>query len=386
MAKLPSSREMLQAAQDATGLFDWGGELFRRPFEVLIEDLNTEARLTDQGAQRAHRRLSDTLVQRLRVVADRKRFPGIAEEVIENPIIVAGLPRSGTTFFHNVLSADPDNRSPATWEIMYPSPPPEAASYDVDPRIAEAEAALDFEGFMEPGLQAVHPFDARRPEECNFLWELSFLTVNYMAWWNVPNYTRLLYETDPVLIYEEEKKVLQHLQHRFKRKRWVLKTPAHNPWLAQLFTVFPDAWVVQCHRDPAKIIASLSKNLAIWRAVFSNHVPTGSFGMVELQAKGLAEVAKVRAQPALRDRFFDAHYIAVQADPVGELVRAYERFGVGLSPEREAAIRRFLEEDRVSHARGPRHTYSLDDYGLDYAVIDAAMGEYIRTFSVQLER
>jgi sulfotransferase family protein len=386
MAQLPSASELMAEAEAVTGLSDWGGDLFRKPFEVLIGDLNTTARLTELGASRARRRLSDTLRQRLMVVEDRKRFPRIADEQIIAPIFVAGLPRAGTTFFHNILSADPENRSPATWEIMFPSPPPQEATYAADPRITEASEALAFEGFKEPQLQAVHPFDARRPEECNFLWELSFLTVNYIAWWDVPNYAALFYATDPVLVYEEQRQVLQHLQHRFRRERWVLKTPAHNPWLAQLFEVFPDACVVQCHRDPAKIIASLSKNLAIWRKIFSDHVPAGSFGMLDLQAKGLANVAAFRGRPEVADRFFDAHYLAVQADPIGELARCYAQFGVDFTPERAATIAAWLEADRAGHAKGPRHTYALDDYGLDYAAVDKAMGDYIRTNSVQLER
>lgn len=386
MGQLPSPREMMNAAEATTGLSDFGDELFRKPFEVLIGDLNSEARLTDLGAQRAYRRLFDTLCQRLKVTDDRKRIPGVAAEHIREPIFVAGLPRSGTTFFHNLLSADPVNRAPATWEILYPSPPPEAATYDHDPRIAEAEAALEFEGFRSEALQAVHPFDARRPEECNFIWELSFLTVNYSAWWNVPNYTALFYETDPIPIYQEERKVLQHLQHRFRRDRWVLKTPAHNRWLTELFTVFPDARIVQCHRDPAKILASLSKNLAIWRKVFSDLVPPGAFGMLELQAESLGEMAKFRARPELKARFFDAHYVEVQADPIAALKRCYDQFGVVFTPDRAQAIRDWLAADRAGHAQGPRHTYQLDDYGLDYAAVDKAMGGYIRQYHVQLER
>ena len=158
-------QSMIRSAEQATGLSDWGGELFREPFEVLIRDLNETANLTALGEQRAYRRLFDNLCTRLRLVEDRKRFPGIAAETIRQPIFVTGLPRAGTTFFHNLLAADPVNRSPVTWEIMYPSPPPEEATYNDDPRIAQAQAAMDFEGFMQPQLQAIHPFDALRPEE-----------------------------------------------------------------------------------------------------------------------------------------------------------------------------------------------------------------------------
>src|SRR5258708_2481866 len=134
MTRIPSAGEMMDAAGVATGLSDFGDDVFREPFEVLIAELNSETRLPDVGAEPA-------------------------DEEITAPVFVAGLPRSGTTFFHNLLAADPDNRSPATWEITYASPPPEAATYATDPRIADAQSALAFEGFMGEALQAVHPFD-----------------------------------------------------------------------------------------------------------------------------------------------------------------------------------------------------------------------------------
>jgi hypothetical protein len=384
--RLPSAAALMRQAEETTGLSDWGGDLFRRPLEVLIQDLNSEAELNALGARRAERRLSDTLGMRLRLIDDRKRFPGIAEERIDRPIFVIGLPRSGTTFFHNLLSADPANRSPATWEILYPSPPPAEVEYDTDPRIAKAEAAMEFVGFMGDELQSIHPFDARRPEECNFLWELSLHSVNYMAWWNVPNYRKLLYSIDFREVYEEHRRVLQHLQHRRRRDRWVLKTPAHMAWLSDLFAVYPDACLVQCHRDPAKIIPSLSNNLAVWRKTFSDVAPQGDFGMLELQAAGLANVARFRDQAQYRDRFFDAHYLDVQADPVAVLSRAYDAFGISFDAAREASVRAWMRQDREGHAKGARHAYRLDDYGLDYAAIDRVMGDYIRAFGVQLER
>ena len=386
MNQLPSAPAMLRLAEEATGLTDWGGDLFRRPFEVLIDDLNSEAQLHELGALRARRRLLDTLCTRLRLVEDRKRFPGIAEELIEKPIVVIGLPRSGTTFFHNLLSADPANRSPATWEIMFPSPPPDEAGFEADPRIEEAEAAMEFAGFMGEELQSIHPFDARRPEECNFIWETSLLSVNYMAWWHVPNYRKLLYSIDFRQVYQEHRQVLQHLQHRRRRDRWVLKTPAHMAWLEDLFAVYPDACLVQCHRDPAKIIPSLSNNLAVWRKTFSDQVPPGDFGMLELQAGGLANVARLRDRPEYRNRFFDAHYLDVQDDPIAVLRRAYAFFGVGFDDARERAIRLRMRQDQDDHAKGLRHAYRLDDYGLDHAAIDRVMGDYIRAFGVQLER
>jgi len=377
---------LMRAAERTSGLADWGRNFFLRPFQTLVESLNSEANLNELGVRRVERRLSDTLFSRLRIIDDRKRYPQIAAERIIAPIFVSGLPRSGTTFLHNLLSQDPVNRSPATWEILYPSPPPREQDHTSDPRIEHAAAAMELEGFMAAGLQAIHPFDACRPEECNFIWEHSFLTPNYMAWWHVPTYTKLLYSTDFRPVYEEEREFLQHLQLRFRRDRWVLKSPAHMTWLGDLLAVFPDACVIQCHRDPAKIVPSLAKNLAVWRKTFSDTVPGGDFGILELQAAGLKRVAEFRALPEFRDRFADAHYLEVQKDPVGEVQRLYRRFGLDLSAQRSQALRIWLEGNRAGHSQGPRHAYSLDEFDLDFARIDAVMGEYIRTCGVQLER
>jgi hypothetical protein len=377
---------MIGQAERETGLSDWGDELFREPFATLVQALNEEADLHPLGAQRAYRRLFDNLCTRLRRVADRKGFPGIPDETIHRPLFVIGLPRAGTTFLHNLLACDPAARAPFTWEIMYPSPPPRESAMNDDPRIAQAEAALEFEGFMDPELQAIHPFSARRPEECNFIWEHSFLSVNFPAFWEVPSYARLLGSTDFRSVYAEHRQTLQHLQHRFRKPRWVLKSPAHMSWLDALFAIYPDALLVQCHRDPARVLGSLSSNLVALRRTFSNRVPQGEFGMLETQARGLKAVAAVRSRPELAERFFDAHYLEVQRDPMSVVRRIYQHFDLAFTSEAEAAMRQWLARDRESHARGPRHSYQLEDCGLDTHRIDAVLGDYMRSCQVQLER
>ncbi len=375
---------LMSAAQDSTGLIDWGGDVFREPLDVLSLDLIAHANLNALGVERARRRLVDNLKGRLLLAEDRKRFPAIADEAIVKPIFVAGLPRAGSTFFHNLLAADPANRSPRMWEIMFPSPPPQEETYTSDPRIDACRDALDFEGFLSPAMQGIHPYGPQRPEECNFLWEMSLLTVNYPAWWNVPNYAKLLYSIDMKPVYQEQKRALQHLQHRFKRDRWVLKTPAHDWWMRDLVEVFPDAGVVLCHRDPAKVLASLSNNLAVNYGLFSNVTPAGSFGMLERQSQSMRRAAQVRDERP--DQFFDAHYLEVQADPLKELARCYAQFGVSFTPARAAAVEAWMAADREAHARGPRHAYSMEAFDLDYASIDHVMGGYIRDFNVRLER
>ena len=381
-----NAQDMIADAQRATGLSDWGGDDFREPFGVLITSLNDEAQLHGGGARIAQRHLHDVLCGRLKMAEDRKRFRGIADEPIKAPVFVIGLPRSGTTFLHNLLTQDPRNRSPLTWEIMFPSPPPERETHRDDPRIAQCQAKLADIGFLDERLQAIHPFGARRPEECNFIWEYTLRTVNYMAWWNVPTYTKLLYSSDMRPVYEAHKRFLQHLQHRFAGDRWVLKTPAHMAWLDTLLAVYPDACLVQCHRDPAKIIPSLSNNLLQYRKLYSTLRPAGTYGMLELQANSLSKVDAIRERPEFKDRFIDADYTDVQADPMAVVRRIYQHFGMPLPTASEAAMSAWLKRDRSDHARGPRHAYSAEDFGVDHAEIDRHFGDYIGRYNVALER
>ena len=247
---------MLSEAERATGLSDWGDEGFRRALDLLVADLNTEAQLSELGVRRAHRRLHDVLCSRLQLIADRKRFPGIGEEQIRQPIFVIGLPRSGTTFFHNLLAQDPHNRAPLTWEIMYPSPPPRA----LDSRSGSAHSARPrghgVRGLHGPG--AAGDPSIRSAASGGMQFHLGDLAVvgQFHGLWHVPNYTRALYNHDFRSVYREHRAFLQQLQHRYRADRWVLKTPAHMQWLDALFAIYPDALMVQCHRDPAKVLAS----------------------------------------------------------------------------------------------------------------------------------
>lgn len=379
-------QSLMRAAEGATGCSDWGAPLFREPLAILTQAIRAEASLNELGVRRAERRLVDALSARLQLNADRTRDPGIALEAIRQPIFVIGLPRAGTTFLHSLLSQDPAHRSPATWEMRAPSPPPLEAAYTTDPRIAETDEALRFEGFLDPALQAIHPFQARRAEECNFMWEQSLLSVNFMAFWNVPTYTKHLYSTDFTPVYREHRQFLQHLQRGFRRERWVLKSPAHSAWLPQLLQVYPDACIVQCHRDPAKVLPSLSSNLAALRRLFSDHVEVSDFGMARLQAESLAVVSRVRGQPGVADRFIDAHYLDVQADPLAVVRRIYAHFNLPFTAEADAAMKSWLAQDRDSHAQGARHSYNLEQYRIDLGEIDEAMGPYMRQYGIQLER
>lgn len=377
---------LVERAQRETGLGDWGEPGFLRHLAVLLQALNTEAALHPVGRERIEHRLLLLMRARLHLVEDRRRSPGIAAERIEQPLIVVGLPRSGTTFLHKLLASDPAHRSPMAWEILLPTPACAAGAGGDEARIAQAQAAFEREGFLKPEVLACHPWDARVAEECNMIWEHSMLSVDFLAWWNVPTYAHYLMQQDFAGVYAQEKQFLQHLQHGQPGRRWVLKTPAHLLWLEQMFQAFPDACLVMCHRDPVKAIASLSDLLREMRGLFSHEVPLGDFGMIEMNARGMNLGTAFReARPEYAKRFIDVHFLEVQQDPMGTVRRIYDHFGFDLGAQREAVMREALARDREQHGRTGRHRYSADSVGLDMDRMREHWTPYIERYRVQKE-
>jgi hypothetical protein len=385
--QIPSAQELMRAAELETGLSDWQTEFTGTPaeaLEILVCDLNTTAQLHELGARRVYRRLHETLCSRLRYVADRKLYPQCSREEIDGPIFILGLPRAGTTFLHNLLGADPANRSPRSFEMQYPSPKI-ADSFARDLRIQRCHESFSFAGLMDDDWQAVHPMGAARADECGFIWELSLLSMNYAAIAEAPNYEAYFYAYDFRKIYREERAFLQYLQHREEASRWILKTPIHVRFLDEIVDVFPTATFVHCHRDTAKIYPSLAHLVSVLRSKHSDFPPAA--GAVARDYDGTWQDALTfRQRPAMAERFVDLNFVDFQADPIAAIGDIYRRLNFELTPERQAALEVWLEADRAAHTKRPRHHYRLEDAGLTFDELDQKTGDYLRAFNVPLER
>src|ERR1700685_4514491 len=123
-------------ARAQTGLDDTGGGHYREGLERLVASMNEEGTLTELGEVMQQMRLSTLLAARLGVEETYRLHPDIEEQVIEGPVFVIGLPRTGTTALTQLVAADPQFRSLRTWESSAPVPPPESATEHTDPRIA----------------------------------------------------------------------------------------------------------------------------------------------------------------------------------------------------------------------------------------------------------
>jgi len=357
---------LLHKASAQTGLEDFGDDSFREGLRVLLRAYETDARLSFVGRICVHQDLVRLLNNRLRIVAERRRHPAIAAEVIRRPLFITGLPRSGTTFLHALLAQDPAHRAPQVWEVMHPSPPPERASYATDPRIAATANQLKWLDFLMPDFNKVHLIGPRLPQECIAITSHAFRSYTFESLSPVDSYRIWHDSQDKRPEYEFHRNFLQHLQWRCPGQRWVLKAPGHLLALDGLLQVYPDAGIILTHRDPLKVLASCASFTEVLRHGFSDQVDKVAMArqVQERWTEGAGLAVKFRqAQGDLQQQLFDVHYLELLRDPMSMVRRIYEFFDMELTGAAHTAMERFVRAN--PKGKGGVHRYSLEEYGLN---------------------
>jgi hypothetical protein len=378
-------QNLIDTAIRRAGSSDFGGDEFREGLEVFLESVEREAELSTLGRISCRETLLRYLTNRLRLQEYRTAHPEVADEVIERPIFIVGLPRTGTTILFNLLSQDPGNRPPLSWEVEWPVPPPEPETYDSDPRIKEAEKLFSNLDRVIPTLPAIHEFGALLPQECVPINAHELLSVQFHITFHVPSYQAWLEQQSMLRSYELHKKFLQHLQSKYKKDRWVLKSPAHLPAIDELLEVYPDALIIHTHRDPAQVMPSLSSLHYAFRCMNSDSVDPARIGRNVMDVWSLYLQRAVEARRRHRDKpgqFFDAHFEDTLDDPVDLLRRAYAHFGLDFTDVVRDRMAAFL----AANPRGSRgaHQYSREDFDLDLGEIRERFSEYCSEFDVSL--
>jgi hypothetical protein len=343
--------------------------------------------LTPFGRLVARRDLGRLLENRLRMHDFFQRHPEMGEVGIQRPLFVIGLPRTGTSILHELLAQDPANRVPMTWEVMFPWPPPERASYETDARIAQVEAHLRGVDRVIPGFRAMHRMGARLPQECVALTAHDFASLIFHTSYRVPGYQRWLDRADLRPVYASHRRWLQYLQWRCPAERWVLKSPGHLWALDSLLAIYPDARIVQTHRDPVAVLASLVSLISTLRGLASDAADPFEIGAdwADRLATGLRHASEVRERSgAGSGRFLDVRFSDLAGRELEQVRRIYEHFGMELRPQAEARMRRYLlEHPRDQHGA---HRYSLAFGGLDADRLRPRFADYQRRFGVPSER
>jgi hypothetical protein len=375
-------------ATEATGLEDFGEASWQEGLDRYLEALATTARLNDVGVGVAGDGVLNDLTNRLRLEQWRRDHPEVARQEVVRPVVVVGQPRTGTSVLHDLLAQDPANRAPLSWEVERPVPAPRSETYRTDPRIAECQAAFDLVESIIPGFTRFHELGALLAQEDVRIFNGDFKSMIYPLQFDVPAYNRwLLHEADLASTYRWHRRFLQHLQSEHAGERWVLKSPVHMWNLPALLAEYPDAVVVQTHRDPLKVIASISALGASLRSMTTDHFDVGSLAAQYREDIVLCldrAVASRRAGVLPADHVVDLHFADFRKDPLAAVGRLYDTLGMTLTAEAEARMRAFLD----AHPGDPDNAlrrYSFADTGLDEAELRARVRDYQDYFGVESE-
>lgn len=383
---LDADRAVEQAAEQS-GLTDLGDDSWKEGLGQLVESLREEAALNELGAALVGGELSGYLADRMRVLEYRKAHPEIAGVDVVPPIVIVGQGRTGTTILHELLAMDPATRVPLTWEVDHPVPPPETATYETDPRIAEVDETLKGVDLVLPGFQQMHPMGAQLPQECVRITASDFRSMIFPTQYRVPSYAHwLLHEADMAPAYRWHRMFLEHLQSKHPARRWVLKSPGHVWCLGALLAEYPNALLVQTHRDPLRIVASLSSLVARLRTLASDDatIPGVASDFSENIFEGLDRSVTAREDGTVpAARVVDVQFRSFMSDPFATIHEIYGKLGLELQPEAEQKMRDFFAAN-PSDKHGT-HTYTFADTGLDEGVWRERARRYQDYFDVPSE-
>ncbi|MBV8950010.1 MAG: sulfotransferase [Actinobacteria bacterium] len=378
---------LAEATSRTGGLDDLGDGPFVEPLALFLESLEREARLNDIGRVIARERALGHTVNRLGYVHDRHRFPAIADEHIVAPVFIIGFPRTGTTILHDILAQDPDSRAPLTWEVMFPSPPPEAETFATDPRIATAAALLpnpETETERDRKFRAMHPMGATLSQECVVMMGEVMCTPLFHNQFRVPSYEDWVdNDADWSHVYDFHYRQLQHLQWRNRRDRWVLKTGAHLWGLEHLLCTYPDARIVFTHRDPVDSVTSYASLTTLVRTAGSDQVDP-----LEVARDWTARLRHVidhamtvRSSGSYPDAiFYDVHFTDFVTDQFAVVSDIYEAFGLPMTDHGADRMRAFIADN--PQGKHGVHSYTPEQFGIDPDVVRRDFAAYIDRYDL----
>ncbi len=375
------SESLIAAAQQRTGLHDFGPPTFHDGLDAITESFRTETNLSPLGRLLARQLLLQLLVARLRLFALLDAHPEIRDEPIDAPIFIIGLPRTGTTHLHAAMSHDERLRFMPYWESLEPLP---AADARRDTRRRQAVISLKLVHYGMPLFPAMHEMAADLPHEEIQLLAVEFESMFFEASYDVPGYGSWYRAHDQTTSYRTLRTLLQAMQWLRGGRRWVLKSPQHLEQLPVLLDVFPDAVVVQTHRDPVAVTASLTTMIAYTRRMQHTGADLraiGSYWSARVEEMLRASVEDRSRIPA--GRVIDVPFHEFMADQLATIERIEDAAGLAFDHAARRSIGRFIDD----HPRGKHGTiaYDLARFGIDAAERRDAFRFYTDKFDLPYE-
>jgi hypothetical protein len=375
--------QLVDEARHATGLERFDAESFREGLNILLADWNKQAN-GDEFVERMRAGIVAALSTRLRVNAYLENRPELLERSVEKPVFVFGIPRTGTTLLNNLLAADPNRRSPLSWEIDEPVPPAASTTLKTDPR---ALARLETERAMleaNPEMGKYYRFSAIYPNECLFFMGHDFKNVNWESRGYLPNYRDYLFGgVDMMPAYRYHKRFLQLLQADAPGI-WNLKMPSHGLYIDTILKVYPDARLIWTHRDPLTATSSFCSLIKTGHRSFLGEVNYHWIGQnIPWQAVQHTDRIMDARERLGEGRIIDVHYADLMRAPIETMRQLYQALGDEFTPDAEASMLAWLADN--PQGKFGKHEYRLTEYGRTDVEIRAQFERYLSRYSVEPE-
>ena len=379
-ADTPLDAELLhQKARAETGLDDFGNDDYRERFDLFLRALTEIDGLHEPGVLSFHMQLLQALKNRLLLEQLLKDHPEIRDIELVPPVVIAGLPRTGTTHLHNLLAAGPTFRVLRYWESIEPFPMPAEVGVEPDPRLGRTDMAVDFMNQAMPHFKLMHEMTTQHVhEEIQLLFnDLSTMFMETLG--HVPAWRDHYLTHDQTPHYEHMRLQLQAMQHLRGGRRWLLKSPQHLEQLPVLEQVFPGLTVVVTHRDPVPV--TLSMLVMLCYSARMHRSPVGTEEIVDYWVDRLDVMLQslMRDRDAIpSDRSIDVRFDDFMADDLAVAAQVYELAGEPLTDEAQAAMADYL----AGHQRGRLGTVatSPEMFGLQRSDLEKRFAPYVERF------
>ena len=374
------SKQIINAAKNQTNLEYFGNPLFLEGFECLVQSINEEADLNDIGMEAQQHRLIGILANLLRIENACIQHPEILTEEIKSPVVIVGLPRTGSTMTHRLLASDPRHTAMLWWEGRYPAMLDNEDRGHPNERMEMGKAEVEAVMQASPEALTIHPWDYKGADEEILLLEHTFFSTVPESFMRLPTYSKWVESQDHIHAYAQLKIMLQYLQWQNPgrdKKRWVLKSPHHLGFIDKLLKIFPDSKVIQTHRDPLKTVPSFCSMCSNLFEPLTNSYDKNEIG--HHWANKLAKVLNhcMEVNNLNQENFLNLEFKKMIKDPILEMEEVYKFIDEDFTDQAENAMNAWKEENK--HEMGA-HQYSLEEFGLESSFIDSYFSEYINQY------
>ena len=365
------------------GWSDFGEGDYLRGLEVLLHSMDYDPRWSDDGRVRGWAGLVGVLAARGHAIRSIAQNPGFDAAPIRAPIVITGIPRTGTTALHKLLAVDPQFQGLQTWLTSAPQPRPPRDTWEANPQFQRTAQEMERRHRDKPAALAAHAMAAEEVDECCLVLRQGFVSNLWTCGWSATTYDLWRQEQSETHCYAHFERVLRLVGSSDPYKCWLLKNPGHIENLDQLFATFPDAKVIHTHRDPAKAIPSLCALLIGNHALFEDgRLVERSWQMGARETEKWARALR-RAEPvrqAHSGQILDVVHSDFHRDPMGTVERIYAFAGLDLHDEvRALMVERITEKPELAHGA---HRYVLSDFGPTAEAVRERFGDYVGRFDL----